>query len=483
MIAIDLDRNSHIPLFRQLYTGLRTAILEGRIAPSSRLPSTRSLRIEFGVSRNTVMAAFAQLQAEDLIVARVGAGTIVNPVLAGRRRPDRRADRTNRPFPMRLSAAALRVEKCAAIPLQEGFGTGFAFTTALPALDHFPQRAWTRILTANARKLVGLGSDRADPAGYKPLRRAICDYLGAARGVVCDPDQVIVTNGTQQAIDLCARILANPGDCIAVEDPGYPGAVVAFAALGTTIASAPVDEQGLVVASLNALRPSPRMIYTSPSHQFPLGVAMTSARRLDLLEWAAANHAWILEDDYDSEFRHGGPALTALAGMDSGHHVLYVGSFSKTLLPALRLAYVVLPRRLVEPALKMRTAMDLYPSVLVQATATQFMREGYFARHLARTRTVYTARRETLVNACVKHLGSTVRLSIDHTGLRIVAWLRRGLDDVKVASHCRSLGIEVLPMSRFYRNVPPPGPGLMLGFGATTDESVEAGVRALRHAL
>src|SRR5262245_38120039 len=335
--TLGLDRASGVPFYRQIYDGVREAILSGRLRPGARLPSTRVLAADLETSRNTVLAAFGQLLAEGYVEGRVGAGTTVartlpetllraRPEAAGTERPGRRPRLSRRGALLVGTRAALGRGAIAAHPFRPG----------LPGLETFPFDLWTRLIARRWRRVPRQLLDYGDPAGYAPLREAIAAYLGEARAVRCEATQVIVVTGAQQAVDLAARVLLDPGETAWVEDPGYQGARGALVAAGIRLASVPVDVEGLAVRRGARSAPGARLVYVTPSHQYPLGVTMSLQRRLALLEWASASGAWILEDDYDSEYRYAGRPLAALQGLDTAGRVIYAGTFSKVLLPAPR---------------------------------------------------------------------------------------------------------------------------------------------------
>jgi GntR family transcriptional regulator/MocR family aminotransferase len=446
LLSISLDTGSDLPLYRQLHQSVRGAILEGRLRPGSRLPSTRVLATELEVSRNTVLLAYQQLEAEGYLEGRVGAGTWVASNLAVRRRAAREGDRSPR------GACDLPVSRrCRALvdvpqPIAALTDGGLAFAPSMPALDEFPWRTWTRLAkrhAANQRHVLRSG---LDPAGYRPLREAIATYLGAARGVNCSADQIVIVHGAQQGLDLVARTLLEPGDAVCIEDPGYPGARGAFLAAGANLVGVPVDADGLDVGLLDRLAADPRVIYVSPSHQFPLGMTLSSPRRHSLLRWASRHSAWIVEDDYDSEFRYSGQPPTALCGLDADGRVIYIGTFSKTLLPTLRSGYLVLPEALIEPFLRARVHADLFPPLLEQLMLADFIVEGHLARHVHRMRKLYRQRRDCLLAESRAPLAGLLELVPDETGLRLVGWLPRETDDrvaARAAGSTTRTGVEL----------------------------------------
>ena len=364
--TIVLDTTSSVPLYRQLYDRLRLAILTGQLAPGARLPATRTLADELGVSRNTVYIAYQQLLAEGYIDSKVGHGTRVArvttetlltlPSTSQLRRSVQ--DDASRPH---VSQRGMNMAGLPPLPrpqVSSEPGKPPAFRAGVPALDLFPYQIWAQLVTRRVRHSLQEASDDQDPAGYRPLREAIAAHIGVTRGVRCTADQVIVVSGAQAALDLATRILLDPGDMAWIEDPGYPGARGALEGAGAQLVPVPVKEDGLDVGAGRARCPQARLAYVTPSHQFPLGVTMSLAQRLALLEWANQANAWILEDDYDSEYRFSGRPLEALQGLDSTNHVIYLGTFSKVLFPALRLGYLVVPPDLTEVFVAVRLFVD-----------------------------------------------------------------------------------------------------------------------------
>jgi GntR family transcriptional regulator/MocR family aminotransferase len=467
--TLGLDRGASMPLYRQLYEGLREAILAGRLRPGARLPSTRTLAGDLGASRNTVLAAFGQLLAEGYLEGRVGAGTTVAHTLPEtllRARPE--AAETGRPGPRpRLSRrGALLLSTRPA--LARGAITARPFRPGLPGLDAFPFDLWTRLVARRWRRVPRQLLDYGDPAGYAPLREAIAAYLGEARAVRCEAAQVIVVTGAQQAVDLAARVLLDPGDTAWMEDPGYPGARGALVAAGIHLAPVPVDAEGLDVRGGARRAPGARLVYVTPSHQYPLGVTMSLHRRLALLEWASTSGAWILEDDYDSEYRYAGRPLAALQGLDTAGRVIYAGTFSKVLFPALRLGYLVAPPELVDAFVASRALADRHSPSVTQAALADFIDGGHFARHIRRTRALYAERQAALVRSARRTLGGLLEVLPAEAGMHLMGWLPEGVDD-RVASHA-ALGreIDVPPLSVFRARPGKRGErgGLMLGYAA-----------------
>jgi len=388
LAGIDLDHQSSVPLSIQLYEAVRRAILHGQLRPGTRLPSTRSLAEEYEVSRNTVVFAYEQLLAEGYVESKVGSGTCVaraipDELLTVRAAamPARNRLSNRGPISMRGKLLSSKPIRLLTIPTPAR-----PFQSGLPDTSAFPFKIWSRLLARHWRRpnrdLLAYG----DPSGHRPLREAIAAYLRTSRAVQCDTDQVIVVNGSQQALDLAARLLIDPGDLALVEDPGYPGARIALQAAGARLARLPIDAEGANISSITGRVTGARLIVVTPSHQFPLGVTMSVTRRLALLDFANRSGAWIMEDDYDSEYRYRGKPLPSLQGLDRTGRVIYMGTFSKTLFPSLRLGFLVLPHDLVEYFRRARSATDGHSPITEQAVLADFITEGHYARHIRRMR-------------------------------------------------------------------------------------------------
>ncbi len=398
-----------VTLYRQIYERIRGTILGGGLAPGTRLPSSRTLAKDLGVSRNTVEVAFSQLEAEGFLIRKVGAGTYVTTAVPG---PDRAARRSRTPAP--LPAADVGRESLS----KRGRGVVHAarqaeaepsnhrlFAACLPSLESFPLGTWRRLVARHSRLWHRESLFHGSPAGYRPLREALVTYLATARGVRCDWRQIVILTSTQQALDLTARLLLDAGDPVWLEEPGYLGARAALQGAGASVVPVPVDGDGLTVEAGIAQAPAARIAYVTPSHQYPTGVTMSLGRRLALLEWAARAPAWVIEDDYDSEFRYGGRPFAAMQGLDAGGRVIYTGTFNKILFPALRLAYVVVPDGLVDAFAAARTIVDGCSPSFMQAVVADFIVAGYLSSHIRRMRALYHERRDVLLEAIAEHLG------------------------------------------------------------------------------
>jgi GntR family transcriptional regulator/MocR family aminotransferase len=482
--GVALDRTSAAPLHRQLYDWLREVILSGQLAGGRRLPATRTLAAELGVSRNTVMSAFDQLLAEGYVEGKVGAGTYVSHVLpdevlyaAASPRPTNGKSHAGREISRRghlMSDLPSTVARFPELPC--------AFRAGLPALDRFPFDTWATLMTRRWRNPTADLLAPGHPAGYGPLREAVAGYLGVARAVRCHPDQVIITAGSQQALDLAARVLLDPGDSAWIEDPGYLGTRGALLNAGVRLVPVPVDDEGLDVGEGIARAPDARLVCVSPSCQFPLGMTMSLSRRLALLEWAAKAGSWVLEDDYNSEFRYANRPLAALQGIDTEERVIYIGTFSKVLFPSMRLGYLVVPPDLANAFIAMRSRIDMHPPTLEQVVLADFIAEGHFARHIRRMRALYAERQALLVEAAARELRGLLEVKAADAGMHLMGWLPSGADDQAASARALAYGVFAHPVSPLY--IGPPGrPGLLLGYAAVNAQEIRQGARQLATAL
>ncbi len=469
--AIPFDRESTVPYYAQIYEGFRTAILSGRLGPGERLPSTRSLATELAISRLPVLMAFQQLLSEGYLVGKVGSGTYVADPLPN-------VIRARVPWWQPSHHGVIADARRTETERPSVGGAHGVFRIGLPALDRFPHEMFARVVRRHAADrnldLLGYG----DPSGYLPLRDAIAKYLRSARAVNCEAGQVLIVSGSQMALQIAAMALVTSDSLVCVEDPGYRFARRAIALSPGTIVPIAVDEMGIDVATLVRLGTRARMAYVTPSHQFPLGVAMTASRRLALLEWAEARDAWVVEDDYDGQFRYAGGPLGSLRGMDGNDRVIYVGSFSTVLFPALRLGYMVVPQTLVRRFIRIRQSMDLCPPVLYQVALADFMNSGQFTRHLRRMRNVYRARRDALVEALETSAGDVMQLGNTDAGLHLVISLPKDVDDREVARRAALQGMHPWPLSSCYAG-DTAQTGLLLGFGGSDETTLASSVRAL----
>lgn len=488
---IILDQNASAPLYRQLYERLRAEILVGQLGTGARLPSTRVLASEMGVSRNTTALAYELLLLEGYIESRVGDGTRV-----ARLQPEQLLQVTrnaedqdttdlsgtpptvfarrgqllvNTPYPGELYAN------------RGSCGTSL-FRVGQPDVAYFPYETWARLVARHARRSLQAVSLYQNAQGYYPLREAITAHIGITRGVHCSPEQIILTAGSQGALDLVARVLLDPDDLAWVEDPGYLGARGSLLAAGAKLVPVPVDQEGIDVEAGRQLCRDVRLATVTPSHQFPTGVTMSLRRRLALLEWAREAQAWVVEDDYDSEYRFSGRPLEALQGLDNAGRVIYIGTFSKVLFPSLRLGYLVAPLELLKGFVAARRFIDVHLPLLEQMALADFMSEGHFARHLRRMRLLYLERRNVLVDALKRELGDILDVAVPEAGMHLVAWLPSGMSAQTAAHLAAANGLYMMPISQSSLR-PLQRDGLMLGFASASPEELRAGVQTLALAL
>jgi len=459
LYAFEVTRPSRDPVFRQVYQQIRMAILTRRLRPGTKLRSTRELARELAISRAAVVAAYEQLLAEGYASATSGSGTYVSSDL-----PDASAENVaskKRPVSaIKSIGAPADAFNFVDVTVQSD---GRPFNLGRTLVDARTIEQWRKASARAFRSLSDIHFGYSDPRGMIELRAAIGDYLRAARGVRCDPEQIVVTAGTQHAIDILARVLPSADKEVWVEDPGYPLTRQSLVAAGARVRPIPVDKQGLNVGSGIKAAPKARAVFVTPSHQFPTGIVLSMARRLELCSWARQTGAWIVEDDYASEFRYGGRPLASLQGLDDSERVIYVGTLNKALFPGLRLGYAVVPRELLRPFVAARYLMDRQPPTLCQAVVAEFMEEGYFAAHIRRMRLAYREQRDALVAALKRRLGAYLDVDAPDQGMHLVAYMRPGLSDVRIEREARQSGVIVRAMSPLYVAAPA-RPGLMLGF-------------------
>jgi GntR family transcriptional regulator / MocR family aminotransferase len=455
-------------LTRWLYDELRGAMLTGRLRRGIRLPATRDFAAQHGVSRRVVVNVFEQLQAEGYLVSRVGSGTRVSDQLpedllqfAPAQSTARRAASSIRPAWTRPARPLRPIE---------------------PALSEFPMELWARIAARRLRRASPSLLAGGDVQGYGPLREAIADYLGTARGIDCTPDEIVVLSGVQQGLDLLARFLVKRGDSVWIEDPAYQGATAALRNAGARLVPVPVDGDGFDPAKALRACSQPRVVYVTPAHQFPLGVTMSLERRLALLTAARRSSARVIEDDYDSEFRFSGRPVPALRGLDRSGAVILLGSFNKVLFPSLRLGYLVLPQSLMDRFLAFRYQADAYPPAHLEAVLCDFIVEGHFGRHLRRMRELYGARQAALRDSVTRYLKGAVELPDIQAGLNSPAYLVNGMKSNAAEVRAAACGVEVLSIDRYVlrrRDIQ----GVLVGFAAFTDAEIRKAVIALAQAF
>jgi len=477
LYAFDVDRAADAPVFRQIYLQLRSAILSGALHPGMKLPSTRELAVQLGVSRSAVVAAFEQLLAEGYASGKKGAGTFIASDL-----PEPFAaihGRKPRPASVAGTADFQNLGDFVDVTRQSDERP---FNLGRTLVDARTAELWRKL---SARSLRGFGPQHlgyADPHGMLELRRSVCEYLRAARAVRCEPEQVVITAGTQQAVDIVTRVMQGPDKEVWIEDPGYPLTRLALVAAGAKVCPVPVDQHGVDVTEGIRRAPKARAVFITPSHQFPKGVALSMARRLELLAWAREQGAWIVEDYYASEFRYGGRPLASLQGLDVAERVIYIGTLNKALFPGLRLGYAVVPPSLVRAFVTTRYLKDRQPSSLCQAVVTAFMEEGHFAAHIRRMREMYRGQRDALVAALRRRLGDHLTVDPPDQGMHLVAYTRRGLSDVGIERAARDHGVVVRAMSRLYVEAPAQS-ALMLGFSGYPRQIIAPAIARLARAF
>lgn len=473
MIHVTVDRDDPEPAYRQVYLRLRAAILAGELPPGARLPATRDLAHASGVARVTVVQAYRQLEAEGFIESRVGAGTHVAAGLAASP-----ADDPSSPFRPQLTAWGRRaVEVGRSARSAEGARAEIDFGLGRSFAELFPYDVWRRLLARYLSTDDAMLSRYGSPAGFFPLRQAVADYLGRARGVRCAAEQVVIVSGAQQALDILARLVLNPGDEVVVETPGYRDAFTLFQLHGARLVGLPVDDHGLPVDRIPADCRA-RLAFVTPTHQFPKGGTMPLARRLALLGWAREQGALIVEDDYDGDLRYEGHSLAALQGVDADGRVVYLGTFSKVLFPTLRLGYLVLPPPLVTPFVRAKDLVDRGAPTLTQAAVADFLAEGHFERHLRHLRRLYGERRAVLVAALEERLGGRIKVSTVAAGLHVMLFLEPHVDEARLVVAAAARGVRVNPGAPYHLERPAP-PSLLLGFSGLDADAIAEGVRRL----
>lgn len=450
---------------------IRTAILDGRLRPGTRIPPTRELSQRYLLSRQTVVIAFEQLVGEGYLEAQTGRGTFVNTQLrqelAVRIEPKKAQSNSHK----ETNLISTRGQMLNSTPFRSGGEPARAFAPNLSAIDAFPQNLWMKTMARCGRRSDSSFLVDSDPLGYLPLRRAIAEHLALTRGVNCRSERIAILSSTQQSLDLAARLFTDVGDRVWVEDPCYHGARRVLEAAGVRIIASPVDADGLVVGKPESTAATPKMIYVTPSHQFPLGVTMSAARRLALLRFADRYRSIIFEDDYDGEFRYSGQPLPSLQGLDKTGTVIYAGSFSKTMFPSLRLSYLVLPERLIEAFSSAISITSRFTTLHSQATLAAFMEDGHFGRHLRSMRHLYAERQDVLLRMSEERLSRYLNIDRCDLGLQTVGWLKTGIDDVKASKYLKKHAIDVTPLSPFSITTRI-RPGFLLGFAAINPNTI-----------
>lgn len=494
---ININTVSDTPLHRQIYEEVRRAILNGRLARGKRVPSTREMAKQAGVARATVTLAYDYLLSEGYFESYRGSGTYVS-----RQLPDEfmevaedieniadqvQARPAPTPRPRQLSRYGLSLESrdWLGFPDQE---PEIQFTFGRPDLEEFPVRVWSQLLSRHCRQRnLSLLDCPTRAGGYSPLRKAISLYLARARAVLCDPEQVIVVNGSQQALDLVTRVLVDPGDAVAIEEPGYIGAQRAFEAQGAKLVPIFVDNNGVRVDYLKSrfdlnTNESLKLLYITPSHQYPTGVSLSLPRRLDLLSWAGRTGTIIIEDDYDSEYRYKGKPIPALAGIDRAASVIYVGTFSKVLLPALRLGYVVVPKDLIDVFSRAKWLVDRHSSLIQQQVLADFIMAGHLERHIRRMRAIYSDRRELMIDVLKGLFERDVTIYGENAGINMLIRLNTEVPDEELVLRARRLGVGITSTKNLYLGAKPKGE-FLLNYGGLKEQEIVEGLSRLRAAM
>lgn len=498
--TVNIDRQQQLPIYLQICARFRTAIAAGHLRPGDRVPALRSLATQLNTARGTVELAYTILVDEGYLQMRGAAGTFVSPSLPASATRSRTQGATGSSGAQSIKGAAKPLssgESHSAPPAAHPLAIAAAMSgeprplqPGLPALDAFPVKVWNRLVSHRARSGERAMLAYPDPAGYRPLREHIATYLGLSRGVTCLPEQVFVTGGYRATLELILRSLARPNDSVWYEDPGYLLARGFLAETGVQLVGVPVDGEGIDVERGTQLDAQARFALVTPSHQSPLGHTLSLARRMALLDWARRASSWIVEDDYDSEFRYLGRPLPALKSLDQHDHVIYCGTFSKVMFPGLRLAYTVVPERAVDRVGRVARSMNAGSPTLLQAALADFIEQGHFARHLKRMRALYAERRVLIVRALEQVFGERLIVELPPGGIQFAAQFAEGpggpVDDVAVAARAREAGLAVLPLSIWYANgrTRRTPRGLVMGFANIVNASEAAGLaRTLRECL
>lgn len=473
-----LDPQSPVPYYQQIYAALRQKILTGQLAPRQRLPSTRALAQSLGVSRATATQSYDQLLSEGYLQTVVGSGTYVGDQLpeALLHAPGTEPVPSESPSSLMLSAYGQRLAEVAAGPGPEP-NTPISFRYGRPALDQVPLGIWRQLLSRHCRRADWLDY-ATDPMGYEPLRQAIATYLTQARAVQCHPNQILITNGTQQALSLATQLLVSPGDTVALEEPSYLSARRIFASQGAKLHPILVDGEGMDVDTLARLTDPIRLVYVTPSHQFPTGAVLSLPRRLALLAWAQRQGALILEDDYDSEYRYGGRPIPALQGLGSGQSVLYLGTFSKVLFPSLRIGYMVLPLALVPIFSRAKWLADRQVPTLEQAVLADFIAEGHLERHIRRMRSLYDQRRQAMVTALQTYFGARATILGENAGLHMMVRFQTTIPDADLIVRAEQVGVGLISAAPQYLG-DSPGHEFIFSYTELDEGAIATGMKKL----
>ncbi len=482
LVAFKINYLSEIPLYEQLYGLIRKSIREGKFSFGQKLPGTRTLAAELNISRHTVAAAFQQLLLEGYINGKPGSGSYVSEI------PDKKLH-AKESAPAKISEKKIFSKISGQMESMNHYRKAIApqkiipFQTSVPSLDDFPIKTWLKLINQTSQIYSSVHLRYSDAAGYQPLRGEIAKYLRTYRAVNCETDQVIIVNGSQQGLDIIVRALVDKDDKVVIEDPGYFGIKFALKFSQAKVCPAPVDSDGIDIGYILKNYSKPKLIYTTPSHQYPTGAVMGDERRRELLQFAKKNNCLIIEDDYDSEFRYAGSPLPSLQGMDKNNSVIYSGTFSKVLFPGLRLGYlVVTDPGLYELLAAAKLMTDIQNPVFEQIITYLFLRDGHFTKHIRRMRVLYKKRQDILINEIKKELGGLINVEDSPAGMHIIGWLPKHSDDKKIAEEAKKNNITVVPMSRssirFFKD-----PAIMLGYTSFDKKDIQKGVKKLKEIL
>jgi len=478
--VILIDRDEAKPLHRQVYDGYRDAILRGDLAPGQKIPSSRELASEIRVSRFPVLHAYAQLTAEGYFESQIGSGTFISTTLPEQMMSSENGTEQSEQGPSGDRPIARRALLYPRYPRDLNISGLGPFGLHHAELDQFPFQLWSGLMTRHSRNPSSSSLRRINPMGSPRFREEICHYLRTARSVKCDPEQIMIVSGSQQALDITARVLFDPGDLVLIEEPGYNLQRKMLAAAGCRLKLVPVDDQGMDVVKASRCNGA-KAAFVTPSHQFPLGSTMSATRRLLLLNWAQGSGAWIVEDDYDSEYRFDARPIASLQGLDVNARVIYIGTFSKMLFPSLRVGYVVIPRDLIHLFEAVRFAMDIFPPYLYQEVLADFMALGHLGRYIRKMRQIYAERRNTLIQSIRAEFGDTLGVHGAAAGMHVSVTLPDGFNDVDIAERASTQRLLLWPLSKYYAGKKARH-GFVLGYGSTPAEQIPQAVKQL-HAL
>ncbi|HHZ8493415.1 TPA: PLP-dependent aminotransferase family protein [Enterobacter mori] len=467
--------NGSLPLHERIQRAIRTLILEGILSNGKALPASRALAISLSVSRDTIEAAYSSLHAEGFIERQTGRGSFVSSSTRFLKSRSRLRQPTAETQKAKLSARGKVIYESGGI---REFSSPRPLAPGIPETRMFPIPTWERLQRQVLKEFQHQALEQSPPQGMERLRRAIAEYVNLERGTRASAEQVIILTSSQQALALCSHVLLDTGDCIVIEDPTYQGAHKAFNAAGLRCIPVPLDEKGISVDGLNLLTEPARAIYLTPSHQYPTGVTLSLDRRLAVIDWANRHSAWIIEDDYDSEFHYEGKPMACLQGLDAYHRTIYIGTFTKSLFPGLRIAYMIVPSKLSEPLTMARTLMDGHTASITQLTLAKFLEGGHFGAYIRKMRSVYVTRRDKLASLMEEYLSDYVACIAPAGGMQMPCLLKQGISEKEIAAAARRAGVDILGLTGLYAG-PPGSTGFLMGFAAYTEREIEDAVKKL----